>query len=519
MMNIRNVLRSKLFLVSAIVVLVLAGYSVYNDVSYAIKQFYAAGSELFTALPTSADEIPKVYDVLLTLSTERKNSPTAGANALLALYLIVVSIVAIWRATKGTVKKGKKVVLRIVSFILGPIIGTVGMLGLALLPSMGAYGLAQFFILRQADAAAQNLVEQLKSEKERSKLGVISDEAAIIERIKDNPVAPAIINDDDFFTSHVVIAAATTGRNKTAFEAVAIPQALFRKAEGNALMRDMDADALLLPGHVLAVRSLTPDFGKRLLPMLGEKIIRQNRLMNAKIAESGKRPPQYVFLSADDYRKLREKQAEKDQRRYIDTINLIKRWIAEGSGNAANLREWEEAYQNYLENPVGTFAELGTATSNSVQVLLIDEENIPSDLPGSVRYFLSPLTTTVHELLHYYSDDKEDLPDSLEESLTSYYEKTLTQGIKILHDSKLGLDDFVGYPEVRPVIEKMREDIGEGDVAQVYFSGNQVRFARAFEQKYEISYEDFTNGLDMIFYAAEEEQEKLKEELIAKLKK
>jgi len=519
-MDIRKLFRSKLFLASAIVVLVLAGYSVYNDVSYSVKQFYATGSELFTAVPADSDDVLKVSDVLSTLSSERKNSPTDGANALLAMYLIVVSIVAIWRATKGMAKKGKKVVLRIVSFILGPIIGVVGMLGLVFLPSLGVYGLAQFVILRQADAATQGLVEQLKSEKERSKLGIITDEAAIIERVKDNPVAPVIINDDDFFTSNVVIAVATTGRNKTAFDAVAIPQAVFRKSEGNALMRDMDADVLLLPGHVLAVRSLTPDFGKRLLPMLGEKIIRQNKLMNAKIAESGKRPPQYTFLSADDYRKLRDKQAEKDLRRYIDTINLIKRWIAEGSGSAANLREWEEAYQNYLENPVGTFAELGTATSNSVQVLLIDEENIPSDLPGSVRYFLSPLTTTVHELLHYYSNDKEELPDSLEESITSYYEKTLTQGIKILHDSKLSLDDFVGYPQVRPVIEKMREDMGEVDLAQVYFSGNQVRFARVFEQKYEISYEDFTNGLDMIFYAfSAEEGERLKEELIEKLKK
>jgi hypothetical protein len=492
-------------------------------VSYVYKQFFGTGSELFSSLPQSKDEVPKVTNVLYTVSSERKDSPGVGVSIFLIFYLIVVSIVAIWRATRAMEKKRKKIVLRLSSFVLGPIIGII--LGMAFLlgPTLGFYSLAQVIILQKAGAAADRIVEGLKIEKEREKMGIISDEEVILEKVRTNPLAPALINDDDSFTNNLIIAVATIGKNKTAFESVAIPQALYRKNRGNALINELDTDILLLPGHVLAVRNLTPDFGTKLLPVLGEKIIRQNKLIRAKITESGKGAPKYIFLTTDGYRKLRAEQDRKNQKRYIDTIALIKGRLSRGEGNRVlllqRLEEWESAYQNYLSHPVGVFNELGTATADSVQVLLVDEENIPSDITGFARYFLSPLTTTIHELIHYYSNNKDNLPDAVEESVTSYYEINLTQGVKILMDSSLSIEDFAGYPEEKKVIDEVAKGVSDGDLANLYFSGNQARFSRVFEQKYSISYEDFIERLDKIFYAASaEESEKLREELLSKLK-
>ena len=270
------------------------------------------------------------------------------------------------------------------------------------------------------------------------------------------------------------------------------------------------------------MRNLTPVFGARLLPVLGEKIIRQNKLISAKIAESGKGAPHYIFLTADDYRNLRAEQDAKTQKEYIDTIALIKVYLSRKEGDRAlllqRLDEWESAYQKYLSHPVVVFNELGTATENEIRVLLVDEENIPSDLPGSARYFLSSLTATVHELMHYYSGNKAELPSSVEESVTSYYEITLVQGVKILMDSKLNLDNFVGYIG-KKLIDELAKDISDGDLANLYFSGNQERFGRVFDKTFKLSYEDFLSGLDSIFYESDSaRQEKLMEELVFKLR-
>lgn len=523
-MNIRKLVKSKLFLAIVFVVLILAGYSIYHDVSYAVEKFYSTGSESFATLPQSAGELPTVSNVLYTLSSENKDSRSTNANVFIFFYLAVISIVASFRATKSWVKRGKKIVLRIFSFVFGPIIGFAGMLLFVLLPSVGIYPIASFAILRKADAAARELTVKMKSEEGRGELGIISNEEEIIKRIKENPAVPAIINDDDSFTNNLIIAVATIGKDKTAFEAVAIPQAVWRNSGKNALLKELGADQLLLPGHTLAIRDLTPEFGRRILPIIAEKIIRQNKLINAKILESGKTAPKYVFLTVEDYRKLREAQTEKRQQEFIDTINVIKSRLAQGGGDRALLRqrltEWEDAYQIFLAHPVGTLSELGTVVSGTVEVLLVDENDIPSDIPGYTRYFLSPFTTTVHELMHYYSGNKAELPSSLEEAMTSYYEKSLSGGTKILADSNLSLDYFSGYPEEKKIIEELARGISEADLAALYFSGNEERFAGIFEQKYALSYEDFIRRLDAIFHASSaEEGGKLSEELMAKLKK
>ncbi|MEK7604178.1 MAG: hypothetical protein AAB461_03650 [Patescibacteria group bacterium] len=234
-----KIFKSKLFWVSVGVSLVCMVYYVWSDVGYAVKQFYATGSESFTALPQSRDDLPTVSNELYLISQERKGDQGTGTSVFLIFYLATVSIVAIWRATKTMEKKGKRIALRLVSFILGPLIGTIGGLAFLLGPTLGAYSLAQVVILRKAGVVADRMVEELKTEKGREKLDIISDEEEIFTKIKANPLAPAIINDDDSFTNNLVITIATTGKNKTAFESVAIPQALYRKNEGNALFVEL----------------------------------------------------------------------------------------------------------------------------------------------------------------------------------------------------------------------------------------------------------------------------------------
>lgn len=523
MSSMRKLFKSKLFWISAVIVLASSAYYVYNDVSYVIKQFYSTGSELFATLPQSQSEVPQIADMFYAISSGRKEGSGAGVSVFLIFYLMIVAIVATWRATRATEKKGKKIALRLASFVAGPIIGVVGGLALLLAPTLGFYSLAEAVILHKADVAAHEIAIKMKSEEGRKELGIISDEEAIAKRIQENPAAPVIINDDDSFTSNVIIAAATIGKDKTAFEAVAIPQAVRRSSGENVLIKELGVDQLLLPGHILAIRSLTPESGRKLLPIIGEKIIRQNKLMRAKISESGKTAPKYIFLTVEDYRKLREVQGEKAQQNFIDTINLIKGRLARGEGSRAllsqRLTEWEDAYQNYLSHPVVGVNELGTATGGSVQVLLVDEDNIPSDISGHARYFLSPLTATVHELMHYYSGNKADIPDSLEESMTGYYERFLLGETKILMDSNLSLDDFTGYQDEKKIIGELANKMSEGELLSLYFSGNQARFAGVFEQKYAISYEDLINELNMIFYTSSaEESEKSREELLFKLK-
>lgn len=518
----RRIFKSKLFWVSVFICLISAVYSAYLYASYSIDKFYSMGSEGFALLSEQSDELYTVTDALYAANEASKESRDTPVAVFLFFYITIVFIVATWKATKLWQKKGKKIILRISSFILGPIVGVVGMVVFGFLPRLGVDSIAQFAILRKADVVVHELTVQMKSEEGRMDLRIISNEEEIVKRIKENPAVPVIINDDDSFTSNLIIAAATIGKDKTAFEAVAIPQAVWRKPGGNVLLKELGTDQLLLPGHILAIRDLTPEFGRKLLPIIGDKIIRHNKLMRAKISESGKGAPQYVFLAVEDFRKLREARAKKDQQRFIDTINIYKGYLARGVSNAAEVRQWlaesEDAYQRYLEHPVVGVNEFGVSEGDEVQVLLVDENNIPSDISGYARYFLSPLATTVHELLHYYSNSKAEIPSSLEEAMTGYYGHSLSGGANILMDSGLSLDYFTGYTEERKIVEELAKRMSEGDLATLYFSGNEKRFAKAFEEKYSISYEDFIRGLDKIFYASSEEKEKFTEDLLIQLK-
>ncbi len=520
----RKLFKSKLFWVSIFIVLILAGYSTYADVNYVVDKFYSTGSESFSTLPDNSDELPTVSGVLYSISSAHKNSRGTGVSAFLWFYITVVSIVAIFLVTKLWEKKGKKIILRISSFILGPIIGILVALIFVLLPQLGAFQIVQFSALGKADAAIDELIVKMKSVEGRKTLGIISDEEEIIKKIKENPTVPAIINDDDSFTENLIIAAATIGRDKTAFEAVAIPQAVFQRNSGkNSLFKEIGADQLLLSGHILAIRNLIPEFGRKILPIIGEKIIHNNKLIRAKISESGKGAPKYIFLTVEDYRKLREAQTKKDEQNFTNTINLYKGYLARGVSNSAEVRQWlvelEKTYQNYLVHPVVGVNEAGTATTDSVQVFLVDENDIPSDLSGLNRYFISSLAVTVHELMHYYSNSKAAIPNALEEAMTAYYELSLLSKTKILKDSELSLDNFIGYKDEEKIIEELAKEMSAGDLAALYFSGNQARFAKIFEQKYAISYNNFINRLDMIFYASSpEESKKSTEELLSKLK-
>ncbi len=110
------------------------------------------------------------------------------------------------------------------------------------------------------------------------------------------------------------------------------------------------------------------------------------------------------------------------------------------------------------------------------------------------------------------------MDSALEESLTSLFEITTTKEAIILMDPVFEIDDFAGYEHLTNVMEKVAEKIGLSDLTTLYFSGDEDRFARIFEQQFPMKYADFSATLTAIQLSADaEEEQRLTDALLAEL--
>ncbi|MEK7473176.1 MAG: hypothetical protein AAB668_00385 [Patescibacteria group bacterium] len=512
------------FLILLAVTILAFAYAGFRVYTVGADLFLHEGGELFQNLPRSLEDIPTTYSVMDRLMTETGYQIHFSTAGWLLLPFSIWIVWALWRRSKKTKGRFKRWAMRIGLIPLSLFGALILLMVIGLLVQAAGLKLAEAVIMRQAGSAIRQWAVDLQRPETLKALGAETDPDIIVSKIAANPSPPAIVNDDSFFTANVIIAATNAkGSQRSAMEAVAIPRYLWQNRMENTLLDKLPVSQMWLPGHVLVVRKTEVPFAKKILPLLTEKLLNKQNHVRAALLTKGKRKPNYEFLTTEAYGSLRQSQKDRTMKEFIDTIANLKSYAARGGRDGERAREllpeWEEAYQNFLSNPRDILKEVGTFNEpDTVQLLIIDKDNPPPGVTPYATLFAATLTTSIHENLHYYSHGKKPLDSALEESLTSLFEITTTKEAIILMDPVFEIDDFAGYEHLTNVMEKVAEKIGLSDLTTLYFSGDEDRFARIFEQQFPMKYADFSATLTAIQLSADaEEEQRLTDALLAEL--